>query len=1464
MASRGEGAAAGGGGSGGPGGPGGSGGPVLPADIAAILAAPPRAFSPTAIWWWSGEPLERARLRAQLERFAEGGVFQLVILDLAPSGPLFGSDADDPAFMSDAWWALLDGVCDDAAQLGVQLWFYDQLGFSGADLQARLVDERPRYAGRRLERVRAVVGGDGGDGGDGLPDRAADGGLRCPADGEPIGGHAEPLDGEGRVTGPAVPLPVEGRAVRAPGPGRWRLTLHHHVARGFDYLGAEACAALLDQVHGAFERHLGDRLGAVVVGSFQDELPSLPTWSARFAEGFRRLRGYDLVPCLDALYADCARPDAGRIRHDYQLTRAELAEEAFFRPLAGWHERHGLLVGCDQQDPARAGHPVGGVALYADYARTHRWFSAPGSDHHGDARIHSSLAHLYGGRRTWIEAFHSTGWGGTLEETFDWLLPWLRAGATLYNPHAVYYTTKGGWWEWAPPGTDWRQPYWRHYRVFADAVTRLCAILSLGHHLCDVAVLAPTTTAQAGSALDGVSAAAVRAQETYLELVGDMTWFHTRPGVLDRLGRDADVIDDASVARARVCGGGPGPVRLRVAEERYAMVLLPACTVLEAETARRLVEFASAGGCVVAVGAMPEEVVGGGAGAFGGGAVGGGTGNGTGPATGTGADLAAGIGAGLGSGTQARTGGETGTPSGAGAGIGDDDLLDALRACFADGRAVFVPSADRLGDALGGQRPAVEATVPVLARRVEDATVLFLTAAAPRATRAAVAAPDERGAALGWLDARYDFDPGRYAPAARVRVRAGDGAGPAVLLDPFGGVPRTLPVRAVDGEPGCREVVVPFDAGPAAVLVLPADSGPLEHVPPAAPAAAVDVVAIPADADWEMRLVPTADNTWGDFDRPAGDPDALAPSDGLVRTELRTFRHRVEGPGEDGLRDGWAAPGSPFRPPEPFAHATFGPHAVVSGAAGPEGEAGEAGVRILEWSTSRGIHKDPVHRPVLGPKGHVPEEFIHVGPSPAGMTRRVAVDLLLAEVFDGHLAVGAAAAKSVRLAGRPVELEDGGHLALGRVRSSPGRQLLELDLTPDQDVDLRAHVALVRDAGRYRRPEWISAGAAAGPRTAGGGAARVGTTLSLAGPPVRAVVQVAARGRCVLRVNGHVVGRQGGFDPYAEHAVPRVRRHDVTTALRVGRNELSVEIADGDDPAVLVDAVVHDAGAALLATAHSDATWWAERDGRRVPVAVRREPVGDPAALYLRRRPHPLPGAAWLDPDADDGTVVPVGFAVPGARPQVEWLWCELPPGASRLTVEVHGGATAFVDGVERGGTAGTGKPRILTVDLADGDATPGVRSAAFRLEPDPGHEGGAALAGPLRCEVGPGRIRTGDWESHGLAEYSGGVRYRRVVEVPAEAATGSVRLDLGRVRGTAEVSVGGVAAGQRVCSPYVFDLTGLTVPGANTVEVTVFGTLAPRLDATSPTHFVFPGQRVTGLLGPVRLLLGPADPAAG
>jgi hypothetical protein len=101
-----------------------------------------------------------------------------------------------------------------------------------------------------------------------------------------------------------------------------------------------------------FERRLGGYFGEVIVGSFQDELPSLPTWSPVFAEEFARRCGYRIEPVLAALWE---QGDAtfDRVRLDYQQLRSALCEEALFRPLHEWHEQRDLLVGGRPDGPAR-------------------------------------------------------------------------------------------------------------------------------------------------------------------------------------------------------------------------------------------------------------------------------------------------------------------------------------------------------------------------------------------------------------------------------------------------------------------------------------------------------------------------------------------------------------------------------------------------------------------------------------------------------------------------------------------------------------------------------------------------------------------------------------------------------------------------------------------------------------------------------------------------------------------------------------------------------------------------------------------------------------------------------------------------------------------------------------------------------------------------------------------------------
>jgi hypothetical protein len=197
-----------------------------------------------------------------------------------------------------------------------------------------------------------------------------------------------------------------------------------------------------------------------------------------------------------------------------------------------------MLCGYDQN--IRNADPLRGESYYVDYFKTMRHYSAPGQDQAGDAKPHQSIAELYNRPRVWMEAFHSSGWGQTLEDIITNLHPWMADGATLYDPHAIYYSTHGSFWEWAPPDTGWRQPYFVHNKVLADYVSRLCYMLSQGRHVADIALVHPATTVHACNGLAKSNRGAHDARNTY--------WTIQRALRKDKI--DYIIIDEDSINRA--------------------------------------------------------------------------------------------------------------------------------------------------------------------------------------------------------------------------------------------------------------------------------------------------------------------------------------------------------------------------------------------------------------------------------------------------------------------------------------------------------------------------------------------------------------------------------------------------------------------------------------------------------------------------------------------------------------------------------------------------------------------------------------------------------------------------------------------------------------------------------------------------------------------------------------------------
>ncbi|MDQ1021605.1 glycosyl hydrolase [Streptomyces afghaniensis] len=1314
---------------------------------------PPRDFGPAPLWWWSGAKVTRERLAWQLRAFAKGGVHNLVVINLAPAGPTFGARADDPAWFGEEWWARFTDACEIASELGTRLWFYDQIGFSGANVQGGVTRRHPEARGCAL-RCRDVTVSRGT-----VALRDAETPLAVYS---PQGRRLDAVsDGPGILSVAAA----DGTGVR----------LVTTVPTAFDYLDPHAVGLLMDAVHHEYDRRVPEHLGTVVAGSFQDELPGTNAWSRRFAEEFRTRRGYDLLDHLPALFGTDAAVPETKIRADYYAVRAELTEEALFRPLAAWHRERGMLLGSDQSHPARAGYPAQSTQIYTDYFRTHRWYGAAGSDHHGDAKVHSSMAHLYGHERVWIEAFHSSGWGGTLEDTYHWLLPFLRSGANLYNPHASYFGTAGGWFEWAPPSTDWRQPYWKQYPAFSRAVTRICSIMSWGGYAADVAVLHPTATMQALLPLDAPvrhfgdgrlgegHADADETQRHYLDLCGTNNWLAPHAGALDRRGISFDVVDDDSVQRAKAADGA-----LRIRNLAYRAVLLPSASVLEEETARRLTELLDAGGRVVVVGRPPATAAG-------------------------------------------RS--------------GDDAVVAALLAH---------PRLERVRDPEAGAAAVTDAAghatgdVPLLVRRTGNEAVALVTAAFPE---------------IGAHPLRPGSPPsGDAAGTSSVTVRAA--VAEAEVWNPATGsrVPAHVTVSGdSDGDGDVSTIGVPLDGAPAVLVVWregrPAPTRPRRETRET-PARVIDV-----SAGWHGRLVPTMDNTWGDLALPPGAPVdepqiwtmGWAEGGAWERTRV-TYGNRVR-----------VLPPVPLgQVPEPLDALSV--ERVLAGELPlvPPGAGWEAAV----YSSSRGI---PDPGGLLGLKGLVNEEFVRVPVPVGGAVARVRAIVETGHRGPAELHVGAECVKRVWWNGEPLEPDGGGYLASARVTVARQRNVLEYELSDAQSrpstisaadgTPLGSFFCLSEPGGLGPRPRFMRPPDGVRPD----GRVTYRARLRVPGDDARAVLVVGAASAVTVRLDGEVVARQEKVEYYEADwgAVPMFFRHE--PALGAGGHTLEV-VADSADArdAVFVDLVVR-SGAGVTALV-SGAGWEAATGdwrGRTVEDERRR---GEVQHCHAAVRPHPLPDTGWL-----------TGRPVLGGT-----VW------PSRSTDEVLATPQRFRFTVPAG-TVSLGLPLALraSVRVGDGPELPleGDRLTLRHPLPEPAQvqvvteptavlRGGSAWRGPVRVRAVPAPLPLGDWRELGLGSWSGGVTYARVLDVPSGP---DPVLDLGRVRGSVEVSVDGEPAGEAFCAPYRFPLRGAAGRTVR-LEVTVRGTLAPYLAEATPTAWAFESQLSSGLLGPVTLRIPSAS----
>jgi hypothetical protein len=329
-------------------------------------------------------------------------------------------------------------------------------------------------------------------------------------------------------------------------------------------------------------------------------------------------------------------------------------------------------------------------------------------------------------------------------------------------------------------------------------------------------------------------------------------------------------------------------------------------------------------------------------------------------------------------------------------------------------------------------------------------------------------------------------------------------------------------------------------------------------------------------------------------------------------------------------------------------------------------------------------------------------------------------------------------------------------------------------------------------------------------------------------------------------LDGKLLGRLGGFDPYRIQM--RAQPFDLQP-MSAGVHELRVEMTDPGDAAPLLVDLRATGASGDAARCVSGADWRVRRDdGPETPVKLHARQDGDGAAWHLFRRPHPLPGSAWLEGEQPADCVLDLPLMPPIADPVDQSFEWTIPPGATSLQMKL-------VDAIEPVLTVDGGAVAIDAdgrATLPAGDAS-GARSATLRVRSR--QLGGGVLGSAVSYTFGPGLLKTGSWTNQGLRSYSGAIRMRQRFELNSNARKADLLLDVGQVRGAAEVRLNGHPLGARFLAPYRFHLGDAARAGANGLELLVTNTLANFLSTWSPTRGWSPDQFECGVFGPVRIL---------
>ena len=549
------------------------------ADLKKGFATPPKGYGEVPFYWWMGDTLTKEHLTYHLDQMAAKKVTSLQV-NYAHSdkgGVSYGlTFPSKPDLFTEEWWDLFGWFMEEAKKrnmtvslsdytLGVGQGSYvddalnENPGLTGAELKFESDTIQNKYTKTCHDQLLSLYA------------------YQLGTDGKIIENSG--IDLSGNLTGNKIEW-------QSPTEGNWIVTQVYSVAKkpSLDPMHPLSGKSYVKHFFQRFEDRFPEQSKGGLNFFFSDELNfNLHgyIWNSIFRDEFRKRKGYDIVPYLTALFTHIG-PITPKIRLDYNDVMVSLSEENFFIPVYQWHEDRNLIYGCDHGGRGKD------VSEFGDYFRTQRWNQAPGCDQPNlgkdiiKNKVASSIAHLYKRPRVWLEGFHSSNWDTNTANLTDATFANFVMGQNLLSLHGFYYSTMGGWWEWAPPCNHTHMPYWEEMGPFLECTERLSYILSQGYHRADIAILYPVESVVAGYDQTAVQKAFSLGEYLYRE------------------GVDFDFMDYESLAKASINS------KIHISGEEFKVLIIPSMKAIRHSSLKKALQFKQNGGIVINLGELPE------------------------------------------------------------------------------------------------------------------------------------------------------------------------------------------------------------------------------------------------------------------------------------------------------------------------------------------------------------------------------------------------------------------------------------------------------------------------------------------------------------------------------------------------------------------------------------------------------------------------------------------------------------------------------------------------------------------------------------------------------------------------------------------------------------------------------------------------------------------------------------------